>query len=58
MSKLKEWMLIAAVALAGLVSMGADCDFTLRGSEDGLRFNVGNDDDDNNLLEDLEDLFD
>ncbi|MBP7933565.1 MAG: hypothetical protein KA354_02850 [Phycisphaerae bacterium] len=58
MSKLKQWMLIAAVILGGVVSMGADCDFTLRGSEDGLRLDVGNDDDDNNLLEDLEDLFD
>jgi hypothetical protein len=57
MSKLKEWTLIAMVALTGAVSLGSDCDFTLTGDEDGLQFDFDEDDDDD-FFEDLEDLFD
>lgn len=58
MSRLKKWTLIAMISLTAVVSMGADCNFTLRGDEDGLRFDVGNDDDKDNFFDDLEDLFD
>ena len=59
MSKLKEWLLIGMVALAGAASLGSDCDFTLRGDEDGIRFDVDDDDDDlEDLFDDIKDLFD
>ena len=61
MSKLKEWMLIAMVALTGAVSLGSDsdCNFTLRGDEDGIRFDVDDHDSDTEqFFEDLGDLFD
>jgi len=55
---LKEWLLIGMVALAGAASLGSDCDFTLRGDEDGIRFDVDDDDDLDDLFDDIEDLFD
>ncbi|HPD30123.1 MAG TPA: hypothetical protein PLL20_09025 [Phycisphaerae bacterium] len=59
MSKLKEWLLIGMVALVGAASLGSDCNFTLRGDEDGIRFDVDDDDDDlEDLFDDIKDLFD
>jgi len=57
MSKLREWLLIGIVALTGAVTLGSDCDFTIRGDEDGIHFD-DNDDDVDEFFEDLEDLFD
>jgi hypothetical protein len=56
MSKLKEWTVIGMIALTGAVSLGADCDFNIRGDEDGLQLDVDEDNDD--FFDDLEDLFD